>query len=88
MRAGCAAEGIAADAAPVSNRKNPEAPMRKLIVWIAGAVTLISVAAARPALLGEISLAAPTLTDLHQPADPDHGAGHSLRHAHMPLFAS
>ena len=62
--------------------------MRKLIVWIAGVVTVISVAAARPALLGETSIIAPTLTAPHQPGDPDREGGHSLRHAHTPLFAS
>jgi len=83
MWARCAAEGIVADTATISNRKNPEAPMRKLIVWIAGAVTLISVAAARPALLGEISVVAP-LIDPHHTATPASSIAHWLHHT--PLF--
>jgi hypothetical protein len=62
--------------------------MRKLIVWIASAVTVISVAAARPALLGETSVVAPTLTLQHQPAAAVSGIGHFLPHAHTPLFTS
>jgi hypothetical protein len=75
-------------AAAVFNRTNPEPPMRNLIVWIAGAVTVISVSTARPGLLGEISVAVPTLTDPDQPVDPDRDIGRWLRHAHVPLFTS
>jgi hypothetical protein len=62
--------------------------MRKLIVWIASAITVISVATARLALLGETSVVAPTLTAPHQPTDLDRGAGHLPRHGHALLFTS
>jgi hypothetical protein len=64
--------------------------MRKLIIWMAAAVTLISVAGAAtaPALLGETSIVAPIVTDEHEPAVPGSNRGHVARHAHLPLFTS
>ena len=64
--------------------------MRKLIISIATAVTLVSVAGAStaPILFGETSVVAPTVTHPRQPAVPAREGGHLLRHAHLPLFFS